>query len=125
LQVFILNDQDLKSSISQLKRIFDLRTNVNLDFWLIDISVLKSAAEIQNLKLNYNDDVFLYSIGGNNNSHISIMEGYKISSLINNVTILKYGNWSHTAGLTLFGNKNKWVRRKDLKVFFMFFNKPT
>jgi hypothetical protein len=100
----------------QLNSFFNDRQKIDTEFWLIDVSALTTTfAKLQNLKLDFDDNVFFYFYENYHYNTISILEVYKIG-YNSNLTILQFGNWSDQMGLTVISNEPKWVRRDDLKV---------
>ena len=113
LHVYIINSIDSKNYFIDL---YSLRTNLNKEYWLIDVSYWNNIEEVheefQNLKLDLNDDLYLYQ----KNSNIYVLwEMYQIHQNIPE-KILKYGKWSVEKGL-IIDNKSKWDRRKNLEVY--------
>ena len=99
--------------------LYSLRTSLNRENWLIDISYWSSINDVINdlksLQLDFDDDLFLYSskIDGKD-EFISIWEMYKIHQTMPS-KIMQYGNWSTKNGIMVM-ETNKWIRRKNLEV---------
>ena len=99
--------------------LYSLRTNLNRENWLIDISYWSSINHVINnlksLQLDFDDDLFLYSskIDGEY-EFISIWEMYKIHHTMPS-KVMQYGNWSTKNGIMVM-ETNKWIRRKNLQV---------
>ena len=116
--MFILNDFDLDHSIDQFVHLYSLRQQSNHEFWLLDVSNFKNENKIteylQNLQLDLDDDLFLYTTSMNHLTELSIWEFYEIhSSLPRKLNF--YGNWNINDGLNI-SKEIKWNRRKNLEV---------
>ena len=116
--MFILNDFDLDHSIDQFVHLYSLRQQSNHEFWLLDVSNFKNENKIteylQNLPLDLDDDLFLYTTSMNHLTELSIWEFYEIhSSLPRKLNF--YGNWNINDGLNI-SKEIKWNRRKNLEV---------
>ena len=112
VHVYTINSIESKNYFIDL---YSLRTNLNKEYWLVDVSYWNDIEEVyeefQNLKLDLNDDLYLYQ----KNSNIFVLwEMYQIHQNIPK-KILKYGKWSIEKGL-IIENKSKWDRRKNLEV---------
>ena len=69
---------------------------------------------LQNLPLDLDDDLFLYTTSMNHLTELSIWEFYEIhSSLPRKLNF--YGNWNNNDGLNV-SREIKWSRRKNLEV---------
>ena len=117
LNVFIPNEDETENNLDYLKMAFSSRTPSSQDFWLIDISIWTSIEVLDGIKLDLDDDVYLYSI---EDKAIQIYEYYEINSKIPR-RILPYGNWTSSGGL-LLSSTDKWERRTNLEVrtFYQF-----
>ena len=116
--MFILNDYDVDHSIDQFVHLYSLRQQSNHEFWLLDVSNFKNENKIteylQNLQLDLDDDLFLYTTSMNHLTELSIWEFYEIhSSLPRKLNF--YGNWNINDGLNI-SKEIKWNRRKNLEV---------
>ena len=76
LNVFIPNEDETEKSIDYLKMAFSSRTPSSQDFWLIDISIWTSIEVLDGIKLDLDDDVYLYRI---EDKAIQIYEYYEIN----------------------------------------------
>ena len=65
LHVFIPNDFNFKKSIGDFINIYSLRTRTNQEHWLLDVSYWPSVNDaindLEDLKLDLDDDLFLFS----------------------------------------------------------------
>ena len=115
LNVFIPNEDETENNLDYLKMAFSSRTPSSQDFWLI--SIWTSIKVLDGIKLDLDDDVYLYSI---EDKAIQIYEYYEINSKIPR-RILPYGNWTSSGGL-LLSSTDKWERRTNLEVrtFYQF-----
>lgn len=111
LNVFIPNEDETEKSIDYLKMAFSSRTPSSQDFWLIDISIWTSIEVLDGIKLDLDDDVYLYRI---EDKAIQIYEYYEINPNIPR-SIFPYGNWTSSGGLFL-SSTDKWERRTNLQV---------
>ena len=100
-----------------LMKIFDQRNDLDKEHWLLDISSWTNekefAYEVNDIKLDLDDDVFLFETNETSET-IRIWEFYQIHSSIPE-TILKYGHWTPKFGLNV-ETSSKWRRRRDLQV---------
>ena len=92
------------------------RTRKDKEYWLIDISALKTMKNaklmLDNLPLDIDDDVFTFKLV--NNTFVDIWEIYKLNPE-NDLIFKKFGIWK--LGMGLFSTvMSKWQRRKDLTV---------
>ena len=71
------------------------------------------AYEVNDIKLDLDDDVFLFETNETSET-IRIWEFYQIHSSIPE-TILEYGHWTPKFGLNV-ETSSKWRRRRDLQV---------
>ena len=92
------------------------RTRKDKEYWLIDISALKTMENaklmLDNLPLDIDDDVFTFKFV--NNTFVDIWEIYKLNPE-NELIVKKFGIWKLGIGL-LSTVMSKWQRRKDLTV---------
>jgi WD40 repeat protein len=125
LVVFIIDENDTATSVSILKNMISQRLRTNLEFWLIEISwtlpsKTKSSIDslsveiLQNMHLDFNDDIFFYSHNYDTNI-TNVWEVYKIDPL-GKLIITNHAKWSATNGLKFQQNVQKWRRRSDLQV---------
>ena len=100
-----------------LMKLFDRRNDLDIEYWLVDISSWTNEKEFVNevndMKLDLDDNVFLFQ-SNETSEAINIWELYQIHGSIPK-TILKYGYWTPESGLNV-DTSSKWRRRKDLQV---------
>ena len=121
LHVFIPDETDLVQSFKLFIRLYSLRKQWNYEYWLLDVSNLISINNhinyLKNLKLDLDDNLFLYSISHQGNSDdtlISIWEFYEIHSTLPR-KLNSYGTWNSINGLNVTSD-DKWKRRHNLEV---------
>ena len=94
------------------------RTRKDKEFWLIDITSLKSMeyakTMLNNLPLDIDDDIFPFMFV--NDTFVDIWEIYKLESE-NDPIVRKFGLWKTNMGIFSTA-PSKWQRRKDLTVSF-------
>ena len=117
LNIFIVNENNLRNSINYLSSMINARTRQNQEYWLIDISGLDSieTAELllDVLSMDVDDDIFVVKFD-ETLLEADIWEIYKLSFA--QPLIKKYiGLWSETDGLNMTTLK-KYQRRVDLMV---------
>ena len=121
LHVFIPDETDLVQSFNIFIHLYSLRKQWNYEYWLLDVSNLISINNhinyLKNLKLDLDDNLFLYSISHQGNSDdtlISIWEFYEIHSTLPR-KLNSYGTWNSINGLNVTSD-DKWKRRHNLEV---------
>ena len=117
LNIFIVNENNLRNSINYLSSMINARTRQNQEYWLIDISGLDSieTAELllDVLSMDVDDDIFVVKFD-ETLLEADIWEIYKLSFA--KPFIKKYlGFWSETHGFNITTLK-KYQRRVDLMV---------
>ena len=94
------------------------RTRKDKEYWLVDISALKTMENaksmLADLALDIDDDVYTFKFV--NNTFVDIWEIYKLKPE-NDLIVKKFGKWNLEIGL-LSTVISKWQRRKDLTVSF-------
>ena len=102
LNVYIPDDANLNISIGNFINLYSSRKNSNEEFWLLDVTYWSSINNIieplQHLKLDLDDDLYLYFPTENalniiDKKQFSIWEYYEIH-YSRPRKILPYGNWS-------------------------------
>ena len=92
------------------------RTRKDKEYWLIDITALKTMENaksmLDNLPLDIDDDVYTFKFV--NKTFVDIWELYKLIPE-NDLIVKKFGIWKIGMGL-LSTVMSKWQRRKDLTV---------
>lgn len=114
LHVYLLNDQDLPSSIESFVSIYATRELASREYWLVDITSMNAdglAEDLKDLKLDLDDDLFLYKV--KDDGIIDIWEAYKIHKDYD-ISLIYYGNYTTELGLTV-QREEKWSRRRDLQ----------
>ena len=100
-----------------LMKMFNQRNNLDIEYWLVDISPWANekefANEVNDMKLDLDDNVFLFR-SNETSEAINIWEFYQIHSSIPK-TVLKYGYWTPESGLNV-DTSSKWRRRGNLQV---------
>ena len=121
LHVFIPDESDLVQSLNLFVHLYSVRKQWNHEYWLLDVSNLSSInnykRQMKNLKLDLDDDLFLYSISNEGNLDeisIRIWEFYEIHST-HPRKLNSYGNWNTINGLNVTRD-DKWKRRQNLEV---------
>ena len=84
LHVFIPNDLSFIKSIGNFIKMYSLRTRIDREYWLLDVSYWPSVNDaindLEELKLDLDDDLFLYS----SNKRMNTSDG----------PVLKFIGWS-------------------------------
>jgi len=118
LHIFIPDDENpsvLEKSIDVFKSAMKLRTRVDKDAWLLDISPwgteVNVAKSLNDMHLDVDDDLFWFR---KNRQQIDLWEVYK-KAPTHNVTYLEYGTWHSESGLET-SMVEKYNRRRDLTV---------
>ena len=108
--------------MKQFTKLFNLREKTSREFWLLDISSLLNdhrfenvIDELKDLKLDLDDDLYLYNFDKDLQT-IQFHEFYEIHATVPR-QLLSYGTWNENNGL-LIPIDDKWLRRKDLKVYY-------
>ena len=118
LVVYIPDESDLNESVDNMVALFSMRTRLNSEIWMLDISSWNSIKDVINvldqLPLDPDDDFYLYSISKENSDLINIWELYQLHHSIPKRNLI-YGNWSVGSGLR-HTSIEKWVRRGDFEV---------
>ena len=121
LHFFIPNDSDLTNSLELFVHLYSLRKEWNQEHWLLDASGSKSIDDsienLENLKLDLDDDLFLltYRTNDKQSSEINIWEYYEIHSSLSRKVIF-LGDWNSAYGLNIT-KIDKWTRRTNLEVY--------
>ena len=117
LNIFIVNENNLRNSINYLSSMINARTRQNQEYWLIDISGLDSieTAELllDVLNMDVDDDIFVAKFD-EALLEADIWEIYKLS-FAQTLTKKYLGSWSETEGLNMT-TLEKYQRRVDLMV---------
>ena len=118
LVVYIPDQSDLKQSVDNMLAMFSMRSRLNSEIWMLDISFWDSVRDVltvlDGLPLDTDDDFYLYSAPKENSDFITILELYQLHHSIPKRS-LAYGNWSVASGLR-HTSIEKWVRRRDFEV---------
>ena len=120
MHFFIPNDDDLTNSLELFVHLYSLRKEWYQEHWLLDVSGSKSIDDsignLENLKLDLDDDLFLltYSTNDKQSSEINIWEYYEIHSSLSRKVIF-LGDWNSAYGLNIT-KIDKWTRRANLEV---------
>ena len=113
LIVYVIDDSE---NLDKLKNMYSIRTRLNKEFWLLDVSIFSTIREsslaLKELQIDFDDDVFLHYAG--TKGQVEIFEFYEIYPN-HPRKILPYGNWSEEFGLQC-NTIDKWVRRSNLEV---------
>ena len=123
LTLFILNDNSktaMKESLKLFVKAFSSRERTDSEFWILEATQLMNNRgirglidELNDLKLDLDDDLFLMKYIKNKNS-LQLFEFYEIHPTVPR-QMLPYGNWDPGNGLTLTESV-KWDRRRNLQV---------
>ena len=118
LVVYIPDQSDLKESVDNMVAMFSMRTRLNSEIWMLDISPWNSVKDVitvlDGLPLDSDDDIYLYSFSKENSDMIDIWKLYQLHHSIPKRS-QAYGNWSVASGLR-HTSIEKWVRRRDFEV---------
>ena len=119
LHVFVPDDRNLNKSLDHFVNLYSLRTRKNREFWLLDVSNLRSAKEVSEKQLktlptlDLDDDLYLFETIGED---LKIWELYEIQPSLPRV-LQQYGLWNKKAkGIQINRENVKWKRRRDLQV---------
>ena len=113
LHIFIPDDKNLDSRIDIFIDLYSSRKRSDKEYWMLDVSSIENVFdELQDLSLDLDDDLYLYSKKFSSSGVISIWEFYEIHSSVPR-KLLAYGNWNSVNGLFVF-DEVKWNRRKNL-----------
>ena len=100
-----------------LMKMFDQRNDLDMEYWLVDISSWSNekefANEVNDMKLDLDDNLFLFQ-SNETSEAIKIWELYQIHSSMPK-KMLNYGYWTPESGLNV-DTSSKWRRRRDLQV---------
>ena len=100
-----------------LMNLFDRRNDLDMEYWLVDISSWSDekefANEVNDMKLDLDDNLFLFQ-SNETSKAIRIWELYQIHSSMPK-KMLNYGYWTPESGLNV-DTSSKWRRRRDLQV---------
>ena len=117
LHVFIPNDSEMTRSIDLFVQFYSLQKKLNAEYWLLDVSGFESMNDIrgslQKLKLDLDDDLYLYNYD-RQQKVVNILEFYEIHSSVKR-KLINYGSWNSINGLNVI-TIEKWNRRKNLEV---------
>ena len=118
LHVFLPKDLNQTRVIyDNFVKLYALREKWNHEYWLLH-SAFVGAKYLQNLKLDLDDDLYLYNY--KEDKSIDIWEFYEIHATCPK-KLNYYGSWSSKNGLNI-PNTEKWDRRKNLQVtYYTFF----
>ena len=116
----LTNNQDLHVFVPHsitaniFVELYSKRNKYDKEYWLFDISNWTSSVlkEFENLKLDLDDDMYLYQ--SRSEDIIDIWEMYEIHPSMPR-KLLYYGNYTLQDGLNI-NSLSKWIRRKDLEV---------
>ena len=124
LHIFILDGENLKSSITILENHMKRRQRFNREFWLIDISALESIENAQkflnSLYLDFDDDILPYILD-KPGKNAKLWEIYKMGP-DKDLLVRALGKWDQEKGIQMI-NPDKWLRRGNLMVIRFFFSK--
>ena len=116
LHVFVIDPDNLKTSIKLLSNMIGARDRTRREYWLVDITAVESIEKAEMMlammKMDLDDDIFLYLAGPDQSMHI--WEVYKIKPNLDLIT-RKLGTWSRQRGFNMT-SIDKWKRRGDLTV---------
>ena len=112
LHIFIPDDKNLDLRV--FIDLYSSRKRSDKEYWLLDVSSIENVfEELQDLSLDLDDDLYLYSKNMSSSGVISIWEFYEIHSSVPR-KLLDYGNWNSVNGLFII-DEVKWNRRKNLE----------
>ncbi len=118
LHIYIIESEALKESIKLLESLISARSRTRREYWLIDITALESVEKAEmmlgKLRMDIDDDIFLYLTGPNR--LVQIWEMYKIKPDMD-LIIRQLGTWTERIGMNMT-SIDKWQRRGDLTVKF-------
>ena len=118
LHVFVPKDFNQTRNIyDDFIQLYALREKWNHEFWLLDTSHA-GAKHLKNLKLDLDDDLYLYDY--EESRDINIWEFYEIHAT-RPKKLNYYASWNDKNGLYV-PNTEKWDRRKNLQVTYIFCN---
>ena len=136
---------DLQYILDILKLHFAERSRKDNSIWLIGINIDKNLdekatimARFSVLDLDYDDDVFVYNMGGEwgwgvifrlylivaylpmhgADEKWTLYEIYKIGQDDERITVLPFGNWELPDGKLVYDKSEKYLRRRNLMVIF-------
>ena len=112
LMVFVADESDIEGCIKKFIEWFNQRKKNNREYWLLDITSIKTETKdkLNKLKLDLDDDLFWFEYSSQG---IEIYEAYRIHEDFD-ITVNLFGSWSIDKGLTspIYG---KWIRRKNMQ----------
>ena len=116
LHIYIIDKNNLKSSIKMLESLISKRTRLNKEFWMVDISALKNLENtelmLNGLELDIDDDILLYKAM---ETKVMVWEAYRFNPSTD-IIIKEIASWMESMeGLDMVG-LDKWKRRGNLMV---------